>query len=53
MNYTVEIQENEAGELIIDLPVVMLAELGWEVGDDIVWTQNDNGTFTLTRKEND
>jgi hypothetical protein len=26
-----------------------MSEIGWEVGDIIQWTENENGSFTLTR----
>jgi hypothetical protein len=27
-----------------------MEELGWKIGDDIVWKDNEDGTFTLYKK---
>lgn len=37
------------GELILDLGNEVCAKLGWQVGDNIVWTDNKDGTWTLTK----
>jgi hypothetical protein len=29
----------------------MLEETGWKEGDDLIWTDNEDGSFTLTKKE--
>jgi hypothetical protein len=29
----------------------MLAQVGWDFGDIIQWKDNQNGSFTLTKKE--
>ena len=45
--YRVEVQEHEEGYVFIELPPELLEQLGWEVGDDLVWEEtelcDDNG----------
>jgi hypothetical protein len=47
--YTVDIQENADGELILPLPEEMLKEVGWKEGDDLNWEDNKDGSYTLTK----
>ena len=37
-------------ELYIELPPQSLNQMGWDLGDIIVWTEQDNGSFVLTKK---
>ena len=46
----VEDPENP-GELLLDLGNELCAELGWQVGDMLEWTENPDGTWTLTKKQ--
>ena len=42
----------EDGEdLILPLPANILAETGWLEGDTIKWTDNENGTWTMSKIE--
>lgn len=52
-SYTVEVQEDAEGELFIQFPDEMMAEVGWKTGDVLNWGDNKDGTFTLTKKEMD
>lgn len=49
--YVTEVEEDENGEQILNFPPEMMADLGWEPGDVLVWTDNGDGTYTLTKKE--
>lgn len=49
--YVVEVQEGESGEPILPLPEEMLQEAGWKEGDTIVWKDNKDGTWSMTKKE--
>ena len=40
------------GELILQFPDDMMEELGWEVGDSLVWKQLDDGKWSLRKVEN-
>ena len=51
-NWTVQVEEDKTtGELVLPLPVDMLAQLGWSEGTDLFWIDNENGSFTLTDKK--
>jgi len=47
------IQEDENGELYIELHQAILEELGWDIGTELVWTVNDDGTIALRKKTDD
>lgn len=36
-------------ELLLDLGSELCAEIGWAVGDTIRWTDNKDGSWTLTK----
>jgi len=40
------------GDLLLDLEGIA-EELGWEIGDTLQWTNNQNGTFTLKKVDNE
>ena len=44
--YTVKV-EQEGEDLVLPLPPALLQELGWEIGHNIQWVDNKDGTFTL------
>ena len=46
-----EIQEDEHGELYIELPPKLLEELEWSEGTDLVWTVNDDGSIGIRKKD--
>ena len=48
--YTLDVQENAEGELFIEFPPELMAETGWKEGDDLVWTDLKNGTWSLVKK---
>jgi plastocyanin len=47
--YETIVEKDENNELVIPFDEDLMSEIGWEVGDTIEWTENDNGSFTLTR----
>ena len=42
-NYIIEIQEDQDGELFIELPDDLIEELGWEEGDVLSWDVQGEG----------
>lgn len=46
------IVEDDNGELVIDLKEAC-EELGWKEGDVIEWIDNNDGTWTIKKKEAD
>ena len=37
------------GEHLLEFPDGMLKEVGWEIGDNITWTDNKDGSFSLSK----
>jgi len=49
MKYQVSLEEDSNGDLILPFDEDMLAELGWDVGDTLKWTDNGDGTFSISK----
>lgn len=49
MKWTIELETDENGELILPLGEEICAEAGWSVGDTIKWIDNGDGTWTLRK----
>lgn len=49
MTWTAYIQQ-DGDDLILPLPDELLEQAQWKEGDVLIWTVNDNGTITLTKK---
>lgn len=50
--YTVQTEEDpETGELFMPIPEEAIEKLGWKIGDVLSWDKNDDGTWTLSKKE--
>lgn len=49
-HWTIELEEDENG-LILPLPTDLLDGVGWKVGDTIEWVDNEDGTWSLKKKE--
>ncbi len=51
MMATVKLEQDENGDLILPLDEEMCKELGWKIGDTVLWSDNGDGSYTLTKKE--
>jgi hypothetical protein len=49
--HTLIVQENEDGEFFIELNDEILEGTGWEIGDDLVWEDNKDGSWTLSKSD--
>ncbi|EIT6973928.1 hypothetical protein ACFJZ3_003864 [Vibrio vulnificus] len=49
----VPIKVADNGEHYFEIPDEYLEELGWQVGDSVILTQNHDKSFSLTKKENE
>lgn len=50
--YTVKLEEDPAtGELIMPFPPDLLNQMGWDFGDTLEWHDNQDGSFSLTKKD--
>lgn len=46
----VTVQTLDNGDQFIEIPQVFMDNLGWEVGDEIIWAEQSDGAFKLTKK---
>ena len=51
--YTVQLEEDENGDLMLPFSDEMLEELGWKIGDQLVWKDNGDGTYTISKDQDD
>ena len=49
-HYTATVHEDEYGDMVLPLDPDMLKELGWEPGDRLVWKDDGEGKFIVTKK---
>ena len=53
-SWLVEVQENgKTKELFIEFPPGSLDQVGWDVGDNVIWEELPNGSWSLKKKDND
>lgn len=51
--WTLVVEENtETGELILSFPDDLMASAGWQEGDTLKWTDNGDGSWSLSRDMN-
>jgi bifunctional DNA-binding transcriptional regulator/antitoxin component of YhaV-PrlF toxin-antitoxin module len=48
---TVVLETDENGELVLPLTPGLMEELGWEIGDDLVWEDMGDSTFSIKKKD--
>ena len=50
---TLELKDagDSSGDAILEFPPEVLEETGRRESDNIIWTDNHDGTFTLTKRE--
>jgi hypothetical protein len=54
MKWTITLEEDpETGELILPFPPDFLEQVGWKEGDTLVWKDEGNGAWSMTKKESD
>lgn len=44
--------DKETGEHMLEFTDEMMEEVGWKIGDNITWTDNHDGSFTLSKAVN-
>jgi hypothetical protein len=51
-HWTIKLEEDPAtGELIMPFPPDLLAQVGWDFGDTLIWEDMQNGSWSLKKKE--
>jgi len=49
--YTVQLIEDENGELALPLPDGLMEKIGWVEGDVLIWKDNKDGSYSMSKKE--
>lgn len=47
----VTLEQDAEGNLILPISDEMMVELGWKIGDTINWTDNNDGSWTMSKSE--
>jgi hypothetical protein len=47
----VTLETDENGDLVLPLGDEIFADLGWQIGDTVEWIDNEDGSWTLRKKE--
>lgn len=52
-NWTIILEEADdgSGDLIMPFPDDLLTQAGWKEGDTLEWIDNENGSYTLRKKD--
>ena len=51
MDYAVKLEEDpDTGDLVLPIPTELLNQMGWDFGDTLIWDDNQDGTFSLSKK---
>ena len=51
-NWTVKLETDpETGELIMPLTPDMLRQVGWDIGDTLIWEDLHDGRWSLKKKD--
>lgn len=53
MTWTLPVEEDEDGNCFITLPDDLLKEAGWKEGDMLEWIDNNDGSFSLVKPNDD
>lgn len=50
--WTLPVQEDpETKELMLTFPPELLSQMGWDFGDVLEWSDNEDGSWSLSKKE--
>ena len=52
MSHTLNVVEDPlTGDLLLELTDELCEEMGWTVGDNLEWTNNNDGSWSLKKKD--
>jgi bifunctional DNA-binding transcriptional regulator/antitoxin component of YhaV-PrlF toxin-antitoxin module len=51
--HAVEVKRDDEGNLYIELPPDILQELGWDIGDDLLFKETDTDTIIITKVDDE
>jgi hypothetical protein len=50
-SWTINVEEDpESGDPILTFPPELIEQTGWKEGDELIWTDNKNGSWSLAKK---
>ncbi len=50
-SWTLEVQENgKTKELFVEFPPDALNQVGWDIGDTLIWEELDHGAWSVRKK---
>ena len=53
-SWVVEVQkDNKTQELFVEFPPDCIDQVGWDIGDTIIWEELPDGGYSLKKKEDD
>jgi len=53
-NWTITVEEDpETGDAILPFPEDFLEEVGWVEGDTLEWTDNKDGSWTISKAKSE
>ena len=47
---SVQLEEDDEGNLVLPLTTELLNQMGWDIGDDLIWEEAHHGTYTIRKK---
>jgi bifunctional DNA-binding transcriptional regulator/antitoxin component of YhaV-PrlF toxin-antitoxin module len=51
-SWTITVETDpESGDIILPLPTDLLEKYGWQEGDDLIWTNNTDGSWSLEKEK--
>jgi hypothetical protein len=50
-SYLAEVGEDSSGQLVINLPPELLNQVGWDAGDELIWEDHNNGSWSFKKNE--
>ena len=48
-SFTVVVEEGENGDLVLPIPTELLNQMGWDIGDNLLWEDSFNSSFILKK----
>ena len=46
----VKLEQDENGDLVLPLSDKLLQSVGWKIGDTVVWKDNEDGSWSMSKK---
>jgi hypothetical protein len=43
-------EDPDSKDLVLPIPTELLNQMGWDIGDDLVWSDNFDGSFSVIKK---